>query len=272
MLERTLAHLKVAELEVEAAKKAGQGVELAEARLQADQADVKLLQFQVEQLFARAPFDGYVLKVHVQPGQFVKSGEPLITLADLAQLKVEMPVDRETLKEGDTFKLRVENQTLDTKVDKLLPAEAKFERVRDLATSLATAVIVLDNAARKWQIGQAVFAPLVPRYPVAEVAASAVGTTDKGQRKVQVVRQGIVRDVDVDLLGQVGAERVFVSGSFVEGDVVILSSSRELADGTQLRPNPGAALPAPAVNVAKPGDSPAERPAAAEKKKSVSGF
>ena len=273
MLERALALMKVADLELEPAKKAGQGAELSEARLHAAQADVKLLQFQVEQLSARAPFAGNVLKVHVQPGQFVKYGEPLITLADLAQLKVEMPVDRESLKEGDTFKLRVENQTLDTKVDKLLPAEAKFERVRDLATSLATAVVVLDNGARKWQIGQAVFAPLVPRYPVAEVSASAVGATEKGQRKVQVVRQGIVRDVDVDLLGQVGAERLFVSGAFVEGDVLILTSSRELGDGTQLRPNPGAALPAPAVHVAKPGDQPAEKPAATEKKKkTVSGF
>ncbi len=270
MLDRSLAQQKVAELELEQAKKAGQGMELAEARLHAAQADVKLLQWQVEQLSARAPFAGTVLKLHVQVGQVVKFGEPLLTLADLTQLKVEMPVDRETVEEGGAFKLRVENQTVDAKVDKLLPADAKFERVRDLATSLATAVVMLDNSAGKRHVGQAAFGPLIPRYPVAEVMTTAVGTTEKGQRRVQVVRQGIVRDVDVDLLGQVGVERVFVSGAFVEGDVLILSSSRELADGTQLRHNPGAALPAPsaAATIAKPN----EKPAAPEKKKTTSGF
>ena len=127
MLDRSLAQQKVAELELEQAKKAGQGTELAEARLHAAQADVKLLQWQIEQLSARAPFAGTVLKLHAQVGQFVKAGEPLLTLADLAQLKVEMPVDRETAEEGGAFKLRVENHTIDAKVDKLLPADAKFE-------------------------------------------------------------------------------------------------------------------------------------------------
>ena len=210
----------------------------------------------------------------------MKAGDPLVTLADLSKLKVDIPVDRETVKEGETFKLRVENQTLDTKLDKLQPAEAKFERVRDLATSLATAVIVLDNTAQKWHVGQAVFAPLVPRTPVTEVPTSTVGTNEQGVRRVQIVRQGIVRDVFVDLLGHVGAERIHVSGPFIDGDVLILSSSRELSDGTQLRPNPSAALPGfadaaePTVggSAAKTNVKPADKPAVPEKKKPAAGF
>ncbi len=276
MLDRSLAQFNVAELELEQAKKAGQGTELAEARLHAAEADVKLLQFHVDQLNQRAPFAGMVIKVHVQPGQFVKAGESLLTLGDVAQLKVDIPVDRETTKEGDSMKLRVENQTLDVAVDKLSPAEAKFERVRDLATSLATTTLVLDNEMRKWHVGQAVFAPLVPRYPVAEVATSAVGTDEKGRRKVQVVRQGIICDVEVNLLGQVGADRIFVSGSFVEGDSLILSMSRALADGTQIRPNPGAVATAKAAaetsSTATTRVKSADKPKTSEKKKTTSGF
>ncbi len=282
LLERAIAQQKVADLEFEQAKRAGQGGELADARQQLARADVKLLQWQVEQLASRAPFDGHVLKVHAQVGQLVKTGDPLITLADLSKLKVEIPVDRENVKEGGMFKLRVENQTLDSKVDKLQPADPKFERVRDLATSLATAVIVLDNPQQKWHVGQAVFAPLVPRSPVTEVATSTVGTNEQGRRRVQIVRQGIVRDVEVELLGQVGVERIHVSGPFIDGDVIILSSSRELADGTQLRANPNAALPAvtetptsvPAIgsNLAKPTAKAADKPAAKEKKAPAAGF
>ena len=75
MLDRSLAQLKVAELELEQAKKAGQGTDLPEARRHAAEADAKLFQFQVDQLNQRAPFAGMVIKVHVQPGQFVKAGE-----------------------------------------------------------------------------------------------------------------------------------------------------------------------------------------------------
>lgn len=276
LLDRAIALSKVAELELEQAKKGGQGgIELAEARVKAAQAEVKLLQWQLEQLNARAAFNGTVLKLHVQPGQFVKAGEPLVTLADLAQLKVDLPVDRDSVKEGDTFKLRVENRTVEAKIAKLSPADVRFEKVRDIATSLATATIVLDNANHTWHVGQAVFAPLVPRHPVAELMNSAVGTTEKGTRRVQVVRQGVVRDIEVDPLGQVGAERIFVSGPLIEGDAAVLSSSRELTDGTQVRPNPGAALPARPV-VATPStitnSSKSDKPATPEKKKSASGF
>ena len=244
LLDRGIAQQKVADLEFDQAKRAGQGGELAEARQQLARADVKLLQWQVEQLVSRAPFEGTVLKVHAQAGQLVKAGDPLVILGDLSKLKVEVPVDREHVKEGEAFKLRVENQTLDSKIDKVHPADPKFERVRDLATSLATATIVLDNPQQKWHVGQAVFTPLVPRNPVTDVATIAVGANEQGHRRVQIVRQGVVRDIEVDLLGQVGAERIHVTGPFIDGDVVILSSSRELADGTQLRANPNAALPA----------------------------
>jgi hypothetical protein len=203
-------------------------------------------------------------------------------LADLSKLKVEVPVDRENVKEGDAFKLRVENQTLDTKVEKVLPADSKFERVRDLATSLATAIIVLDNSQQKWHVGQAVFTPLVPRQPVTEVATSAVGNNEQGRRRVQIVRQGVVHDVDVELLGQVGAERIHVSGSFIDGDAIILSASRDLVDGTQLRANPNAALPAvaesPAAaqavggNATKPALKPADKGTTKEKKGPATGF
>ena len=40
---------------------------------------------------------------------------------------------------------------------------------------------------------------------------------------------------NVKILAKVGTESVFVSGRFNEGDEVIVSSSRELADGTPLR-------------------------------------
>jgi hypothetical protein len=45
-----------------------------------------------------------------------------------------------------------------------------------------------------------------------------------------------VRDVPVELLGQVGPDRIYVSGPFRNDDELIVRSSRELPDGTRVRP------------------------------------
>jgi hypothetical protein len=71
---------------------------------------------------------------------------------------------------------------------------------------------------------------------------------------VQVLREDVVRDIPIQPLGQPTAERVLVSGSFVEGDELIVSASRELADGTQIRPTLAAA---PAATAGTAGADPA---------------
>jgi len=64
-----------------------------------------------------------------------------------------------------------------------------------------------------------------------------------GQRKVQVLRELVVRDLPVTLMGSVGVERVFVSGPFADGDEVIYESSHLLADGFPLKPGSGGKSP-----------------------------
>jgi hypothetical protein len=64
----------------------------------------------------------------------------------------------------------------------------------------------------------------------------SVSNQADGNRRVQVLRDHIVRNLPVSILGKVGTERVFVAGRFREGDEVIVAASRELADGTPVRP------------------------------------
>ena len=96
----------------------------------------------------------------------------------------------------------------------------------------------------RFRDGQTVYVPVIPRDPVAEVPAEALLPAADGRRLVQVVRENVVRDLPVRLLGQVGTDRAFVAGPFADGDEVILSSSRELPDGTVLAAAPDPAAPA----------------------------
>jgi hypothetical protein len=79
-----------------------------------------------------------------------------------------------------------------------------------------------------------VYSDLIPRHPVVESPTAAIGNSADGQRKVQVIREGFVRDVPVQLLGQSGDTHVFVTGRFGPTDELVVKSSAELLDGTRV--------------------------------------
>jgi multidrug efflux pump subunit AcrA (membrane-fusion protein) len=184
--------------------------------------------------------------VHVVQGEFVRAGQPLATLVDTRQLKVEVPVERNSVQVGAQIEIQVERQTISATVQGILPLTPPFEPLRDLFESVATAVAVVDNGSGQFQAGQTVYAPMIPRLPVAEIPNEAIGNSQEGTRQVQVIRDGFVRDVTIDLLGAVGEQRTVISGRFNNTDELVVRSSEQLLDGTQVVPR--LALEAPAAS------------------------
>jgi membrane fusion protein, multidrug efflux system len=234
-LQRAAALHKAATLEQKLAAKDASQDELAKARVEAAKADLDLAQYHLDQTAVRAPLAGEVLRVLVSEGEYVRAGEPLIQFGDLTRMKVEIPVSRSEVQVDQTLAVNVDSAEVEAKVEAILPLAPRFDPLRDLFDSIASAVIVIDNPGGKLQPGQSVFVPMIPRQPIVQVASSAVGNLPDGQRKVQVIRASTVRDVPVQLLGGQGPTRTFVSGPFLEGDEVIYESSHLLADGFQLK-------------------------------------
>jgi multidrug efflux pump subunit AcrA (membrane-fusion protein) len=231
ILKRARANLQAAQLE----KKQASNAALAEARLEAAQSDVDLAQYDAEQLVVRAPFNGEIQRVYVVEGQFVRAGEKLATLIDTSRLAVEVPVERSAAAVGSNVEIKVEGTAVKGRVESVTALAPRFDALRELTVSPASAVVTLDNASGKLAAGQTVFSDLVPLSPVAVVPSNCVSNLPEGDRKVQVLRDRVVRDLPVKILAKVGTESVFVSGRFNEGDEVIVKASRELADGTPLR-------------------------------------
>ncbi len=203
-----------------------------------------------------APFEGTITRIHVVPGQYVRAGDPLATLADLTRLSAEVPVDRNATKTGDTLDLRIEGNTSRVSVDEIRPIPARFEPLRSLFESVAAANVTLDNASGQWHVGQTVYSPLIPRQSVTEIPNTALISSEDGIRRVQVIRDGFVRDVPVQLLGAVGEERTFVAGRFGTDDELVVHSSEILLDGTQVVPRTELeAAPTPA-GTGRPAGSP----------------
>lgn len=237
IVERAKANHRAAQIEAKIAGSKGDGDqrELAEAKLQAARADLDLAELRLQRATVRVPFAAEVLRAHVIEGELVRAGQPVVTIGDTSVMKVEIPVDRQT-QAGQSIELRVEDRTVQGKVETILPLSEKFEPLRDVINSAASAVVVIDNGSGEWRPGQTVYASLIPQHPVAQVPTGAVQNGMDGTRKLQVVRDGVVRDLTVEILSSVGNDRVYVSGPLVPGDEVIVSTSQQLPDGTQVRP------------------------------------
>lgn len=263
LLKKARAQLQAAHLEKKIAQAKGDAdqVALADARLEAAQADVDLAQMEVERLIVRAPFAGEVERVFAAEGQFVRAGERLATFIDASRLVVEVPVERSAASPGGTVEIKVEDIPVKAKVEAVIALGDQFDSLRELTVSPASAIVAVDNGGGKLSAGQTVYSDLIPLAPVTVVPSIAINNASDGLRKVQVLRENIVRDLTVRVLSKVGTDSVFVSGRFTEGDEVIVSSTRTLADGTPLRALAGggatkASSPrpdsAPATGTAKP--------------------
>ncbi len=260
-LDRAKALFNAAKLENERAASEGNSPiarQLADARLQAAKADLDLAVYWMEQGAVRAPFNCEIFATGVSEGQVVRMGDPLVTIGDTATLKVELPVDRTATKAGQAIEVKVEDRTASGVVEVILPLASRFEPLRDLVPSAASAILVFQNADGRLKAGQTVFSPLVPRDPIADVPNSAIGNLPDGTHKVQVLRDSVIRDIPIATLAAVGPDRSFVSGAFDPSDEIIESTSQELVDGTVVRSSP----PAP-VAAAKPGNPAVQKTPAA---------
>jgi membrane fusion protein (multidrug efflux system) len=251
LLEKAKALHKAAQLELEASRSGTGGAlaqQLAEVRVQAAKAELDLAVYRLEQGSVRMPFAGEVLRVEVADGQVVRAGETLAVVGDVSALRSDIPVDRNTVRPGQTLQIKVEDRTVPAKVEAILPLAARFEPLRELLPSAASAIVQFENGDGRLRPGQTLFSPLVPREPVTEVPNACLSNVSDGTHKVQVLRDNVVRDVRIAALAPVGADRSFISGAFDPNDEVIVSASQELPDGTVVRTPRGALQEA-----AKPG-------------------
>jgi hypothetical protein len=245
---RAQAGLRAAESEAKAAT--GPSKDAAEARAQVAKAEFDIAELKAQQGSVKSPFAGRVIKILVTEGEVVRAGQPVAVIIDSSQLVVQVPVDRKANKVGDSIDIKVEDQAAQVKLTAILPLVPEMDRIRELFLAAATGRGVIDNASNKYQAGQTVYSAMIPRAPVAEVSTATLGNSESGGRKIQVIRDGIVRDIAVTLLGQIGDDRVFVTGDFSPKDELITKSSMPLVDGNRLTPRGGGAV---AVGRATPG-------------------
>ncbi len=233
VVRRAKARLKAAQAEKQLADGAQSAIH--EARVEEAEADVALATHDADQAVIRTPIGGTLERLRVVEGEFVKAGQKLARLVDSNQLQVEAPIDRSTVQVGGQLEIQVEGSAVVAKVLAIHPLEDRFAAVSQLVESPAQALLLVENGMGKLRAGQTVQSLLLPRDPVTAVSVAAVVNQPDGTRRVQVLRDGVVRNLPVQVHGRAGGDAVFVSGRFGATDEVVVATTRELADGTPLR-------------------------------------
>lgn len=229
-----------------------QALEASAATLRVQEAAVALAEAKLARTQIRAPFTGIVGIRNVSVGDYVKEGQDLVNLEDVATLKVDFRLPEATLP-----LLRI-GQSLEVTVD-ALPGErftAELDAIDPLIDAGGRSISLrarLPNGERKLRPGMFVRvrvvldardnALMIPEQAlVPDPAGAFVYRVVDGKAEKVNVKTGLRREAQVEIVEGLKA-----------GDVVVAAGQLKLRPGAPVR---DAAAPPPAPSPAPPAAAP----------------
>lgn len=207
----------------------------ARAKLEVARAGLALAQARLARMQVRAPFDGVVGIRSVSPGDFVKDGDALINLEDIATLKLdfrlpELYLDR--VRPGQALELssdvlpgEVHSATVEA-IDPLVDAQGRAVRLR--------ASLVNPDMRLRPGVFARVRLILAERAEVPVVPEAALVPAPGNTQFVYRVEDGKVERVNVTT-GQRRDAMVEVVDGLAPGAVVVTAGQLKLRDGAAVK-------------------------------------
>ena len=207
----------------------------AEALAQAE-AGLNEAREQLAEASLRAPYSGIVSELHVEPGQFVAAGQPVLSLTGNNGLEVALHVSA-----GRASQLAIDTPVIVTHRDQALSTTGQIREIGPAMPGQPSVVIVeLPPEASHWGAGQSVTVDLQGNGDESlSVPLAAVINPGAGRAHLfSGSRAGRVFSVDVTT-GAIRHGRIIVSGALAEGDIVAIAGHSQLLDD---EPGTGAAM------------------------------
>ncbi len=207
----------------------------AEARISAARAGLRRAQYNIENAVVRAPFDGIILEVTAQSGEFVNSGNVVVRLLDSGALEVEANVPSRyigALQPEQPVGARTDNGSeLTMMLRAILPTEFSSTRTRPVRFSLT-------GDASDIAVGQSITLDVpVSRPETVTVVNKDAVVQSGGGWQVFVHEDGKAAPRRVEIGRAVGSAFEVVSGLSV-GDEVVVRGNERLRPGQAIAPTP----------------------------------
>lgn len=217
----------------------------AQARVDLQKENVRLIEDRIEKHTICAPFDGFVAAEYTEVGAWIQQGDPVADIIQLSEVEIEAPVPAEQairLEPGMTIRVEIPELLGEVhvgRVQRVVPTAALTTRTFPVYIRLKNDVsrgvphLMAGMFARvEFPTGGKATLPLVPKDAIVL----------NGRRQVVLVvegggtegGEGTVRSVPVEL-GVADGEWIQVEGSVNSGDLVVVFGNERLADGERVR-------------------------------------
>ncbi len=213
-------------------------VQVAEAKVQAEQARIDALRALEQYLTVTAPFDGVITERNVHPGALVgpqtgAGAPPMLRIEQIAKLRLTVPVPESlvgAIAEGTTatFTVRAHPGVKFTGTTK------RVSRSIDAKTRSMPVELDVDNADSRLAAGMFVDVawPVKRTEPTLFVPPSAIAQSTE-RAFVARVKDGAVEQVPVQR-GVTQGDLIEIFGALHEGDVVAKRGTEELRTGLKV--------------------------------------
>ncbi|MDU2065844.1 MAG: efflux RND transporter periplasmic adaptor subunit [Sporomusaceae bacterium] len=210
-------------------------------QVQAAQGALALLQEKVKEASILAPSQGVITKRYLQAGTFVRSGTPIVAIADVSSL-----VAKTTIGEGQIDGIMVGTQ-VKVKVDALggqefMGAITRVSPVAQLPSRTFSAEVTIPNPAGALKAGMFAKATLPTKIHQAALVVPESALVMKEDQKTVFVIDGENRARQKTItVGYVGDGWAEVLSGLAEGDQVVNGGQNKIKDGALVTPSKEAA-------------------------------
>lgn len=207
----------------------------AEARITAARAGLNGAQYDLDNAVVRAPFDGTILEVTAEVGEFVAAGAPIARILDNGALEVEANVPSRlinALQAGQTVTGRTDTGgVMSLELRAILPTEFSSTRTRPVR-------FTLGEGAPQVAVGQSVGldVPVSAPEEVVVVSKDAVVQSALGWQ-VFVNEDGTAAPRIVEI-GRAIGDAFEVLNGLAAGDEVVVRGNERLRPGQDIAPMP----------------------------------
>ena len=184
--------------------------------------------------FPHSPICGMVNYLHVDEGEFINRGQPMVELVNVDKIKIHVNVpelDVRYLNKGQLVKV-----TVDALPDLRLKGKVDFVSYKaDPATKTFRVRVLIENPHHEIRPGMIARVAFLRRMIPDALSAPLFALQDKGgERLLFVEEEGIVRARTVSI-GVIAGDRVQITDGLDPGDHLIVTGQRDVEEGMKVQ-------------------------------------
>ncbi|MFN3152666.1 efflux RND transporter periplasmic adaptor subunit [Bremerella sp.] len=207
-------------------------------RLDEIRRQLDLIQVRLDDTQVRAPYDGQVIMRHTEPGEWIRAGEPFVTLVSTGEVEAWLEIPERYAGTVSKYAQQVSVHIVGTD-RKFVSASAKRVHEVHPRTRTFQYVLTLDAEDAILAPGMSVEAwlPTGPAQPSMTVPKDAI-IRSAGMayvfKAVEVEGQTTAVRTSVNVKFETGSLAVVESAQLAEGDIVVIEGNERLFPGTPI--------------------------------------